>query len=229
MFLPVPTRLEGAPGGVVPPRANSLLIATNVLLYFLGFSWHWGVQAGGSPLAIITHAFVHANAWHLLGNMWILWVFGNAVNRRVGDSLYLVSYLAVAAAVGLTAWFLSDGLLVGSSGAIFGVVAMATMLLAGTKTSVYYIAMLPVTVLIGLLRRPNHWLQWLLRWDHFAFPTLYAIVIVPAIELWGLWCWHLSGHLSWTNLAHLLGFVFGIGVVLLLPPGVSLKPAAATG
>lgn len=228
MFLPVPTRLEGAPGGIVPPRANCLLIAANVLLFFLGFSWEWGVHAGGSPLAIITHAFVHANALHLLGNMWILWVFGNAVNRRVGDGLYLVSYFSVAAAVGLTAWLFSSGLLVGSSGAISGVVAMATLLLAGTRTSVYYVAMLPITLLIGFLRRPTHWLQWLLRWDHFAFPTLYAILIVPGIELWGLWSWYRCGHLSWTNLAHLLGFVFGIGVVLLLPSRVSLKMAAAS-
>ena len=86
MFFPAPTRISGLHGGKTPPAANSFLIATNVLLFVCGFNWQWGVGSGRSIFTALTYAFVHADVLHLLGNMWILWLFGNAVNRRVGAS-----------------------------------------------------------------------------------------------------------------------------------------------
>ena len=39
------------------------------------------------------YGFSHASFWHLLFNMWALWVFGNPVNRRLGNGYYLLAYL----------------------------------------------------------------------------------------------------------------------------------------
>ena len=122
------------------------------------------------------------------------------------------------------AWLFSKGVLVGSSGAIYGVVAMATMLLPAARVEVYYIALFPFTVLIGVFKQPPYWLGWILRWDRFSMMTLCAILIVPVLELWGLWRWSVMGHISWTHLGHLFGFILGISAVLLLPMRISMKP-----
>lgn len=227
MFLPIPVALQGGRSVSVPPAANSVLIAVNVLLFCVGFSIRWGVAAGSSPETVLTHAFVHADLFHLLGNMWMLWVFGNGVNRRLGNGRYLCCYLGIAVAVGICGWILSDGLLVGSSGAIYGVIAIGALLLPAARVTIYYVALLPVTLILGLLMRPKHWLGWLIRWDHFDCRMLWAAAIVPLMEIWGLWSWYRVGHLNWTHLAHLLGFVFGVVLVAALPKRVSMNPAFA--
>ena len=37
--------------------------------------------------------FLHANWIHLLGNMWIFWVFGNNIEDRFGHFFFLIFYL----------------------------------------------------------------------------------------------------------------------------------------
>jgi rhomboid family protein len=79
---------------------------------------------------LITHAFLHANIWHLLFNMITLWFAGRIVERVMGTSRFLALYVASAVAGGLAQTFLEGGnaLLLGASGAVCGViVAFATM------------------------------------------------------------------------------------------------------
>jgi membrane associated rhomboid family serine protease len=227
MFFPIPTSIQHGPSGRTPPLANSVIIAINVLLYCLGFSAAWGVGRGSSPLGILTHGFVHAGFLHLLGNMWLLQLFGNAVNRRLGNELYTLCYLGIVVSVGLCGWIAADGILVGSSGAIYGVMGIATLLLPAARVRVYYVALFPITLIVGLFQRPAHWLGWVIRWDHFSCLMLWAIALVPMIELFGLWSWYRVGLWSWNHLAHLLGFGFGFLAVLLLPTRVSMRPATA--
>lgn len=226
MFFPVPVDVSNQRARQFPPLPNCTLIAVNVLIFGCGFSWSWGVGKGSSPLSIFTYSFVHADVWHLLGNMWILWVFGNSVNTRIGNRYYIISYFGISMTLGLFAWLFSHGVLIGSSGAIFGVIAMASMLLSGTTLRIYYVAVLPITLLIALFKRPLHWLQWLVRWDEFNMLTMWAFVIVPIMELWGLWRWSLGGQLNWTHLGHLAGFLLGIVAVLWLPTRVSIGHTA---
>jgi len=223
MFFPIPTKIIGASKRRVPPLSNSLLIAANVLFFILGFSWSWGVGGGNSIITILTYSFVHADIFHLVTNMWVLWLFGNVVNERIGSWYYLICYFGISIGLGCSAWLFSNGLLVGSSGAIFGIVAISTLLLPGTRIRFCYVALFPITLLIGLINRPRHWLEWILRWGNFSFMTLFAIFLVPIIEMWGLWRWSMIGHLNWTHLGHLFGFLFGIVAVLLLPKHVSMK------
>jgi len=44
-------------------------------------------------LSLFTSMFLHAGLWHLLGNMWFLWLFGNNVEDRLGPVLFVVLYL----------------------------------------------------------------------------------------------------------------------------------------
>ena len=67
--------------------------------------------------SVLIYGFCHFGFWHLLINMWVLWVFGNPVNRRLGNLLYLLVYLGSVVVLGLFAWLILPVQLVGSSGA----------------------------------------------------------------------------------------------------------------
>ena len=45
-------------------------------------------------LAILTSMFLHGGWFHLLFNMWFLWIFGNNVEDHLGKIRYLLFYLA---------------------------------------------------------------------------------------------------------------------------------------
>lgn len=45
---------------------------------------------------LITYAFVHGGFFHLLGNMWFFFIFGNNVERRLGSFIFILFYLSSA-------------------------------------------------------------------------------------------------------------------------------------
>ena len=73
------------------------------------------------PILSLTSSLVHADYWHLGGNMLFLWVFGNAVNYKFGHLRYLGLYALSALVSGMAHYTLVGGAAVGASGAIFGV------------------------------------------------------------------------------------------------------------
>ena len=221
MFFCLPMRIEQGPKNRRLPLVNAVLIAANLLAF-------WLVKPGGlerGPLGLIAYAFVHAGPVHLLINMWVLWVFGNPANRRVGNAWYLLIYMGTALAIGIIGRGVAGVNLVGASGAIFAVIAVCLMLIPAALIQVAYIAVFPLTVLVGLSARPKHWLYWLIRWDKFRIRAVWGLVLVPAMEIMAL-LWLGS---KWTNLAHLLGLVCGVAAVLLLPERISMNRRPALG
>ena len=78
-------------------------------------------------LTLLTSQFVHAGFLHLGGNMLFLWVFGRAVEDRLGSPLYLAFYLRPGAVAGLVQCLVSPTdaePLIGASGAIAGVLGL---------------------------------------------------------------------------------------------------------
>jgi membrane associated rhomboid family serine protease len=72
----------------------------------------------------LSSMFLHGGWFHLIGNMWFLWVFGNNVEDSMGHFRFLVFYLicGVAAAATQTLVTPSSAIpMVGASGAISGV------------------------------------------------------------------------------------------------------------
>jgi membrane associated rhomboid family serine protease len=157
--------------------------------------------------------------------MWVLWLFGNPVNRRLGNGFYLLAYLGTIVFLGLFARLFSSGPLLGASGAIFAVLLIFCMLMPSAVVQVGYVALLPITLLAGLIWRPKHWLYWFIRWDSFAARAWIGLLLVPILELWGLWTWGWN----WTNLAHLIGLACGLAVVLLLPARITMGRRAHAG
>ena len=73
------------------------------------------------PMLAVTSTFLHAGWVHLIGNMWFLWIFGNAVNAKFGQFQYLVLYLLCGMAGGLAHYAFTGRPAIGASGAIYGV------------------------------------------------------------------------------------------------------------
>lgn len=73
------------------------------------------------PLSLLTSLFLHAGFAHLAGNMWILWIFGNNIEDRLGHVLYLVFYLVGGLLATACHWAYDPASLmpvIGASGAV---------------------------------------------------------------------------------------------------------------
>ncbi len=158
----------------------------------------------GIPLpewtTLVTYAFVHADVWHLLGNMVFLWVFGDNVEDAVGHLRYLVFYFACAAAgAALHAVMLpaSDGPLIGASGAVAGVVGAYLVLHPRTKLWILAFGRIPLRITA--------------RWPLLAWVLLqFASVFTAADDEVAWW-------------AHVGGLAAGVALILVLRlPGVPL-------
>lgn len=223
MFFVVPLELKQPGTRPSIPVANALLIAVNALMFVCGKCQ--AVGPGSGLLSIVLYGFCHFGFWHLLFNMWALWVFGTPVNRRLGNAWYLVAYLGSIAAVGLIARIFLHVSLAGSSGGIFAVIAIALILMPAAVLEIGYLALFPLTVLIGLLKLPKHGLYWFIRAGTFSLQALWCLALIPLMQLWSFF-W--SGW-NWTYGAHLLGMVCGVAVVLMLPPRISMGRRSMAG
>ncbi|AZO18529.1 rhomboid family intramembrane serine protease [Mesorhizobium sp. M2A.F.Ca.ET.043.05.1.1] len=100
-------------------------------------------------LSYLTYSFLHADIFHLGGNMLFLWVFGDNVEDALGHIRYLIFYLACAVAgaffQGLVAWD-SQVPLIGASGAIAGVVTAYLILYPRVKVWVLAFARIPLRI-----------------------------------------------------------------------------------
>lgn len=112
-----------------------ILIFINTFLFF--YSWQnidYFVQKFGLlPMdllrfknfyTLITSMFLHGNFFHLLSNMWFLFIFGNPLERALGKIKYLFFYLIcgfLAGGIYSLITFAKDIPLIGASGAISGI------------------------------------------------------------------------------------------------------------
>ena len=126
------------------PWANYAIVAANVVLYIIGFNGGSDRPVDGlllHPTApqlyqFVSCVFLHANIQHLLGNMVFLWVFGNAVNDRLGNIGYFAFYLAGGIVAGIGYVLLSGTApVLGASGAIAAVAGMYLVLLPRARVT----------------------------------------------------------------------------------------------
>lgn len=120
------------------PWATLGVIATNVAIHV---AWSFlppdaaepfamKLGAGLHPLQWLTHNFLHADLFHLVGNMIFLWTYGIIVEGKVGPFAFLPIYLAIGTAHGaaIQAAYLGasePSYVLGASAIIFGLMAMA--------------------------------------------------------------------------------------------------------
>ncbi len=102
------------------------LVAGNVLLPWLAL-WP-ATSLYFHPWQLLTYAFCHDpdSVWHVLLNMFAVFMFGSTIERYFGARRYLLYYLICAVSAGLTQLAVtslmhSDTPTVGASGAVFGI------------------------------------------------------------------------------------------------------------
>lgn len=108
--------------------------------WFLAINALHPIHTGGfMPHQYLTYMFMHGGWWHLFFNMWSLMIFGNAVEQQLGTKRFVWYYLlcGVGSALinqGCTALgIIPPSLLLGASGAIYGVMAAAAYFFPNAK------------------------------------------------------------------------------------------------
>jgi membrane associated rhomboid family serine protease len=156
------------------------------------------------PVQLVGHLFAHAGWAHLLGNMFFLWMFGNAVNAKIGHWQYLSLYLGVGILEGLICLAIGPRVpALGASGAIMGIVGA-------------FLLLYPLNDICC-------WVGW--QWFYgteIQFSSAWLIAAYVALDMWGA-IFHSSDGIGY--LAHVAGFFIGAGVTTVLLYRGVLEPA----
>ena len=72
------------------------------------------------PWTLVTYAFLHdpSGLSHVAFNMLFLWIFGRAVEDRLGSVWFAIFYISGAIVAALGEWFISPAPMIGASGAV---------------------------------------------------------------------------------------------------------------
>ncbi len=161
---------------------------------------------------LLTCIFLHGGWMHIIGNMWMLWIFGDNVEDRMGHSRYLTFYVFcgfVASAAHMLVDTSSAIPTIGASGAVAGVMGAYMVLYPRAQVlSVvpifFFLQMivLPAPVFLGI------W--FLLQF----FQGTFAVISVQS-----------SGVAWW---AHIGGFITGFVAAWLLKQSDSTTPPVET-
>jgi len=144
--------------------AVQALIAINVAVTFVAYTvWSRADLANALGFrfttiesrwyTLLTYMFVHADVWHLLGNIFALFVFGPRLEHLWGTKRFVRFYF-LAGLGGLVAHLLfvhDASLLVGASAAVFGI--MGAYAMQWPKQEMYFFGVVPMrvwTLVVGL-------------------------------------------------------------------------------
>ena len=141
----------------------------------------------------LTSMFLHGGWMHLISNMWVLYIFGDNIEDRLGHLRYLVFYLLCGvAAAGTQVWFSwgSPVPTVGASGAIAGVMGAFFILYPFARVA----TLIPI------------------------FFFFFRVIEIPAAVFLAIWLWiqfystrlapEGAGGVAWW--AHIGGFLSGV-------------------
>jgi membrane associated rhomboid family serine protease len=196
------------------PLVNLLLVALNAAAFY------WELQMGSAELqdfifanglipaqfladpsqewvSIFSSMFLHGSWFHIISNMWVLLIFGDNVEARMGGFRYLIFYLLSGIAAGLLQSYVlpsSAVPMIGASGAVAGVLGAYLILFPSSRVA----SLVPILFIFTLVEIPAF--VFLLFW---FFSQLYSGLF--PVEGGGA-----SGIAWW---AHIGGFLFGVVMV----------------
>lgn len=196
------------------PLVNWLLIGLNALVFLYEltlspaaldhFTKTWGLvpaQLMAHPLTlwitIFTAMFLHGGWFHILSNMWVLFIFGDNVEDRMGPGRYLFFYLLGGVAAALMEAFIlpaSSVPMIGASGAIAGVLGAYLILYPRARIA----SLVPILFIFTIIDIPAT--IFLLFW--FVSQLFSGWLALQGAAGSGVAWW-----------AHVGGFVFGMAAV----------------
>ncbi|HSB00124.1 MAG TPA: rhomboid family intramembrane serine protease [Anaerolineales bacterium] len=193
------------------PFVNILLIVANVLVFLYEsqlsssalqrFIFAWGLvpaQLTGEPatawITVFSSMFLHGGWFHLISNMWFLYIFGDNVEGRMGGARYLVFYLLGGVAAALLQTFILPGSQVptiGASGAIASV--LGAYLISFPRSRIA--SLVPILFIFTIIEIPAA--IFLILW--FISQIYSGLFAMQGANASGIAWW-----------AHIGGFVFGM-------------------
>ncbi|APW60755.1 rhomboid family intramembrane serine protease [Paludisphaera borealis] len=153
--------------GGVSPACNAIIVINVVVflvqqVFRLDDPWvrNWleaspeAIFHQGRVWQLLTATFLHADIWHLIGNMWFLWLVGREMEALYGSRDFTAFYL-VAAVVSTLGWAAMQAFspfrpfMLGASGAVMAVVTLYTLYYPRREILFFFIPM-PMWVLLGI-------------------------------------------------------------------------------
>lgn len=141
----------------------------------------------GQGYRILTSMFLHGGLFHILSNMWFLWIFGDNVEDRLGHGRFLLFYLLGGVAAALAQGALDPAStvpMIGASGAVSAVLGGYYVLFPHAYVVALVWFILPFTFALPAGFYLGYWA---------LLQLLQGLAGVPGIAFW----------------AHLGGFLFG--------------------
>ena len=136
--------------------------------------------------------FLHGGFWHILGNMWFLYIFGDNVEDRLGSFYYSVFYLLCGLVSGLFHFVLNSHSTIptiGASGAIAGIMGAYFVLYPRSRI----LTLIPIIIIPWFIEIPAV----------FFLGFWFLFQLFNAMFVGGM-----AGGIAWS--AHIGGFIFGV-------------------
>ncbi len=144
-------------------------------------------------VVILTSMFLHADLFHLGGNVLYLWIFGNNVEKAMGGFRFTLFYL-LCGAIGALGYGLFDPRstvpMIGASGAISGVLGAYLLLYPYARILIF------LPLVSQVIRLPAFWVLW--------FWFIFQLMSLTLSE-------GQQGGVAW--IAHVSGFVAGMALI----------------
>lgn len=183
------------------PWVTLTIIALNILIYILTTMDSAIVKAlwfrpgdltanpGQGLLTLFTSMFLHGGFFHVLGNMYFLWVFGGNVEDIAGSMVFFFLYLFFGIAAGFGYALMTDRPqtpVLGASGAVAGIM--------GAYLALYYRSRISIHKLFLFLPLKFTFPVWFyIGFNYFFMQIIYLLLGLPGVAWW----------------AHIIGIVIG--------------------
>jgi len=197
------------------PFINLMLILINILAFLYEmqmdpsvlkeFIFEWGLiparllnDPSMAWSTIFTSMFLHGGWIHIINNMWVLFIFGDNVEARMGGIRYLIFYLLCGVAAGLLQTYVltsSQQPMIGASGAVAGVLGAYLILFPHSRIA----SLVPILFIFTIIEIPA--VIFLLFW--FVLQLYSGLFAIGGGSGSGIAWW-----------AHVGGFLFGVIMVV---------------
>lgn len=206
------------------PSLTFIFITINLAVFLFSYNIHtnkvspWLIENFGlesdliwlKPYTLITHVFIHGDVLHFINNILMLAILGTVVEEKIGKLKLFFVYLlssqfTVLFAVVLQYILGSFGILIGSSGAIYGLMFLAALIAGWEEVPLILIPLLNILALPAIF----------LSAKNLKAPLFIAILFYLLLNLV---LFMLNFPRSVVEFAHFGGFLGGIvGFFLVIP------------
>ncbi|MDR4506186.1 MAG: rhomboid family intramembrane serine protease [Candidatus Scalindua sp.] len=211
------------------PFVTIVIIVVNVFMFLVeisleteldGFLMNYGVvprkimhhiQVGDSTnftsvFPFFSSMFLHGGVFHLVGNMWYLWIFGDNIEDELGHFKYLCFYVFCGMTASLVHVFFNSNSgtpCIGASGAIAGVLGAYTIRFPYARV----VTIIPIVFIWPIIELPA--MVVLGFWFVIQFFNGAASITASVSGGGVAWWAHIGGFISGISTFYVLRKVFG--------------------